>query len=56
MLVLISKHRAVQVPWGGTRTQLRSRRCLEIGMDGYVAKPIRSAELVRTIEAEVEKG
>jgi CheY-like chemotaxis protein len=26
-------------------------RCLEAGMDGYLAKPVRAKDLVETIEA-----
>ena len=29
-------------------------RCLEAGMDGYVAKPIRAKELLQTIDAVLE--
>jgi CheY-like chemotaxis protein len=29
-------------------------RCLEAGMDGYIAKPLNLAALISTVEATVE--
>lgn len=32
------------------------KRCLEVGMDGYVSKPIRREELIKVLNANVDRG
>ncbi len=43
-------------PLRGNTLYLGAKRCLDAGMDDYLAKPIRAEQLLQTIEAVVDES